>query len=131
MLTSHMHPVSPTEQQPLGREHRAYLVRLMTPEYQAGLATPEGGGPLYMQTVRRLGADGWLGIGWPREYGGQGRAPIEQVIFFRQAARARVNLPPPPHNTLPPGPTGHRGGAAKARPLAPVPRRAGPTAIRH
>ena len=35
-----------------------------------------------------MGADGWLGIGWPKEYGGQGRSPIEQFIFFDEAQRA-------------------------------------------
>src|SRR5256712_8666480 len=115
MLTSHMHPVSPTEQQPLGREHRAYLVRLMTPEYQAGLATPEGGGPLYMQTVRRLGADGWLGIGWPREYGGEARTPIEQFIFFDEAARAGIMLPTLTINAVAQAIMEHGTAAQKAR----------------
>ncbi|TMA36458.1 MAG: acyl-CoA dehydrogenase, partial [Deltaproteobacteria bacterium] len=70
------------EQQAVRRELRVYFGRLVTPEYQAELSQSEGGGPLYMQAVRKLGADGWLGIGWPREYGGQGRSPIEQFIFF-------------------------------------------------
>src|SRR5437667_12617423 len=81
------------EQQAVRRELRAYVVRLVTPEYQAELTQSEGGGPLYMQAVRKLGADGWLGIGWPTEYGGQGRSPIEQFIFFDEAARAGVMLP--------------------------------------
>src|SRR5437870_793744 len=93
MLRSPMHLDYTPEQQALGGELRAYFVRLMTPEYQAELATTEGGGPLYMQTVRRLGADGWLGIGWPREYGGQGRTPIEQFIFFDEAARTDPDAP--------------------------------------
>src|SRR5205814_272563 len=63
MLRSPMHLDYTPEQQALGKELRAYFARLMTPEYQAELATTEGGGPLYLQTVRRLGADGWLGIG--------------------------------------------------------------------
>ena len=81
------------EQQALRRELRAYFGRLVTPEYQAELSRSEGGGPLYMQAVRKLGADGWLGIGWPTEYAGQGRSPIEQFIFFDEAARAGVMLP--------------------------------------
>src|SRR2546427_5122844 len=98
MLRRPMHLDYTPEQRALGKELRAYFARLMTPEYQAELAATEGGGPLYMQTVRRLGADGWLGIGWPREYGGQGRTPVEPVLFFVAAARARVMLPPPPLN---------------------------------
>src|SRR2546427_9733236 len=99
MLRRPMHLDYTPEQRALGKELRAYFARLMTPEYQAELAATEGGGPLYMQTVRRLGADGWLGIGWPRECGGGGPPPPQQFIFFYDAARARSNLrtaPPPP-----------------------------------
>ena len=38
-----------------------------------------------------MGADGWLGIGWPVEHGGQGRGPIEQLIFFDEASRAEAS----------------------------------------
>src|SRR5207249_991457 len=62
-----MHLAYTPEQKALGEELRAYFARLVTPEYQAELAATEGGGPLYLQTVRRLGADGWLGIGCPRD----------------------------------------------------------------
>jgi acyl-CoA dehydrogenase len=81
------------EQEALREELRAYFARLVTPEYQAELAESEGGGALYHQVVRQLGADGWLGVGWPPEYGGQGRSPVEQFIFFDEASRAGVLLP--------------------------------------
>ncbi|HEV7575257.1 MAG TPA: acyl-CoA dehydrogenase family protein [Caldimonas sp.] len=32
--------------------------------------------------ARDLGATGWLGLGWPREFGGQARTPIEQLAFM-------------------------------------------------
>src|SRR5438132_247333 len=115
MLRNPMHLDYTPEQQALGKELRAYFVRLMTPEYQAELATTEGGGPLYMQTVRRLGADGWLGIGWPREYGGQGRTPIEQFIFFDEAARAGIMLPTLTINAVAQAIMEHGTAAQKAR----------------
>src|SRR5207237_6577127 len=93
VLRGPMHLDYTPEQQALREELRAYFARLVTPEYQAELAGTEGGGPLYLKTARQLGADGWLGIGWPREYGGQGRPPIEQFIFFDEAARAGIMLP--------------------------------------
>jgi alkylation response protein AidB-like acyl-CoA dehydrogenase len=40
-----------------------------------------------------MGADGWLGIGWPVEYGGQGRSDVEQFIFFDEAWRAGAPIP--------------------------------------
>jgi alkylation response protein AidB-like acyl-CoA dehydrogenase len=88
-----MHIDYTPEQERLRRELRDYFAGLMTPEYEAELATSEGGGPVYMRTIRKLGADGWLGVGWPKEYGGQGRSPIEQFIFFDEASRAGVLLP--------------------------------------
>src|SRR5437867_1360532 len=64
------------EQERLRQELREYFAGLVTPAYQAELAVSEGGGPEYHKVLRQMGTDGWLGIGWPREYGGQGRTPI-------------------------------------------------------
>ena len=49
--------------------------------------------PLYREVVRRMGRDGWLGVGWPEEYGGRGLGQVEQQIFVSEAARADVPLP--------------------------------------
>jgi len=40
---------------------------------------------------QQLFAGGWIGLSWPREYGGRGATFIEQVIF--QQELARLNLP--------------------------------------
>ena len=48
-------------------------------------------------------ADGWAGIGWPKEYGGQGRSAIEQFIFFDESMRAGAPVPMLTLNTV--GPT--------------------------
>jgi alkylation response protein AidB-like acyl-CoA dehydrogenase len=63
--------------------------------YFAGLACPgpDGGRPDYVETIRRMGADGWLGIGWPVEYGGHGRGPVDQMIFVEESHWAGVPLP--------------------------------------
>ncbi len=90
-------------QRELRDELRAYFTRLMTPDLQAELSWKEGGGPLYRQALRQLGRDGWLGIGWPQEYGGQGRSPIEQFIFSDEVQRAGFPLPFLTLNTV--GPT--------------------------
>src|SRR5690606_39446021 len=81
------------EQRELRDRLREYFAELVTPEYVAELSTSEGGGPEYTRVLRKLGADGWLGIGWPKEYGGQDRTPIEQFLFFDEAARSGVVLP--------------------------------------
>jgi len=81
------------EQRALAAELRAYFATLVTPAYQEEIARTEGGGPEYRRVLRRLGADGWLGVGWPREYGGQGRSAVEQFIFFDEAMYAGVMVP--------------------------------------
>jgi 3-oxocholest-4-en-26-oyl-CoA dehydrogenase alpha subunit len=103
------------EQQALRDELRTYFARLVTPEYQAELGETEGGGALYTRTVRQLGADGWLGIGWPEEYGGQGRSPLEQFIFFDEASRAGIMLPTLTINAVAPAIMAHGSVAQKAK----------------
>ncbi|KPH99099.1 Isovaleryl-CoA dehydrogenase [Actinobacteria bacterium OV450] len=53
--------------------------------------------------LRRIGADGLLGLGWPTEYGGQGRGPEEQFVFFDEAYRAGAPVSMVTLNTV--GPT--------------------------
>ena len=81
------------EQQALRLQLRDYFSTLVTPEYRQELSVGEGGGPLYTKVLRQLGKDGWLGIGWPKEYGGQDRSKIEQFIFFDEAMYSGVMLP--------------------------------------
>ncbi|MFD8244509.1 acyl-CoA dehydrogenase family protein [Nocardia sp. NPDC059691] len=81
-----------TEQRGLRDELRAYFADLVTPEEEAEMAVNRHG-DAYRAVVRRMGHDGWLGVGWPKEYGGQGFGPVEQQIFFNEAVRADVPLP--------------------------------------
>jgi alkylation response protein AidB-like acyl-CoA dehydrogenase len=41
-----------------------------------------------MAWERRLGADGWIGLGWPEADGGRGLPWQHQVIFYEEYARA-------------------------------------------
>jgi alkylation response protein AidB-like acyl-CoA dehydrogenase len=81
------------EQEALKAELRAYFADLMTPEVEAEAAEGDTGGPACLEAVRKMGRDGWLGIGWPEEYGGQGRTDVEQFIFFDEAWRAGAPIP--------------------------------------
>jgi acyl-CoA dehydrogenase len=81
------------EQETLKRELRAYFEDLMTPEVQAEATAGNTGGPACLAAVRKMGADGWLGLGWPTEYGGQGKGDLEQFIFTDEAWRAGAPLP--------------------------------------
>ncbi|MEU3311486.1 acyl-CoA dehydrogenase family protein [Streptomyces sp. NPDC006662] len=53
--------------------------------------------------LRRIGADGLLGLGWPVEFGGRGRGPDEQFVFFDEAYRAGAPVSMVTLNTV--GPT--------------------------
>jgi alkylation response protein AidB-like acyl-CoA dehydrogenase len=73
-------------------ELREYFGTLLTPAEREVLVTDRLG-PVYRDIVRRMGRDGWLGVGWPTEYGGRGLGQVEQQIFVNEAARADVPLP--------------------------------------
>ncbi|MEU1074479.1 MULTISPECIES: acyl-CoA dehydrogenase family protein [unclassified Streptomyces] len=63
--------------------------------------------------LRRIGADGMLGLGWPVEYGGQGRGPDEQFVFFDEAYRADAPVSMVTLNTV--GPTLMRYGTEEQK----------------
>jgi len=79
-------------QRALRDELRAYFAGLITSAERGAMLT-ERHGAVYREVVRRMGTDGWLGVGWPREYGGRGLGPVEQQIFVNEAARSDVPLP--------------------------------------
>jgi alkylation response protein AidB-like acyl-CoA dehydrogenase len=87
-----MHIELTPSQQQLQAELRAYFATLMTAEERAAMRVDRHG-PVYRDLVRRMGRDGWLGVGWPAEYGGRGFGAVEQQIFVNEAARADVQLP--------------------------------------
>ncbi len=101
-------------QRALRDELRAYFAGLVSPAERAALLTERHGG-VYREVVRRMGRDGWLGVGWPREYGGRGLGPVEQQIFVNEAARADVPLPAVTLQTV--GPTLQAHGTAEQKQL--------------
>ncbi len=81
------------EEQALRDELRAYFAALFTPPLFEELHRSESGGPLYSAALRQMGKDGWLGVGWPKRYGGRERPAIEQFIFFDEVQRAGFPIP--------------------------------------
>ncbi len=107
-----MHIALTPEQQALQEELREYFADLVTPEVRTGLASASGefgDAQVYKDVIRQLGTDGWLGIGWPTEYGGQARSMVDQLIFTDVAAVAGVPIPYLTLNTV--GPTIMRYGS--------------------
>jgi len=80
------------EQAELRDALREYFAGLLSPAERVALLT-ERHGAVYREAVRRMGRDGWLGVGWPSVYGGRGFGQVEQHIFASEAARADIPLP--------------------------------------
>jgi alkylation response protein AidB-like acyl-CoA dehydrogenase len=111
----------------LTEDQRALKARLR--EYFGGVAAEFDGlhdpdpvegawnrhGPTYERMIRRLGTDGWMGVGWPTEYGGHGLGEVEQTIFANEAQYADVHLPSVTLQTV--GPTLIKYGTQKQKDL--------------
>ncbi|MET7859776.1 acyl-CoA dehydrogenase family protein [Streptomyces sp. NPDC005318] len=104
--------LAPTERQlQLRAELRMYFQDVVSgPDVPPGAGVmpgarvrPAGDAAEQRRLLRRIGADGMLGLGWPVEYGGQGRGPDEQFVFFDEAYRAGVPVSMVTLNTV--GPT--------------------------
>ena len=80
------------EQKTLRQTLRTYFENLMTPDQRRAVRGMEGG-KAYRDLIRRIGSDGWLGVGWPKEYGGGGLTMVEQMIFLEEQRRANAPFP--------------------------------------
>ncbi|KLO26930.1 acyl-CoA dehydrogenase [Mycolicibacter heraklionensis] len=83
-------------QEELRSELRSYFTTLMTPERREALSSTQGEygtGNVYRETVAQMGHDGWLTLSWPKEYGGQARSTMDQLIFTDEAAVAGAPVP--------------------------------------
>jgi hypothetical protein len=109
-----MHLEYTAEQENLRQEIREYFSQLMTPEVRAKTRAMEGGSA-YKEVIRQMGKDGWLGVGWPKEYGGQGKTAIEQQIFVEEARRAGAPLPFVTLSTVGPALMSHGSEEHKAK----------------
>ena len=98
-----MHLAETHEQETLRKELREYFDHLLTREVRDSMGDNGEGNPEFRRIVKQMGTDGWLGLGWPKEYGGQGRPPTDQFILFDEVQRAHAPFPFVTINTV--GPT--------------------------
>jgi len=98
-----MHLEETAEHAKLRAELRAYFAAMLTPDVKGQVGGRGETTPLFRTLVQQMGRDGWLGIGWPKEYGGQGRPATDQFIFFDEVQRAGAPFPFVTLNTV--GPT--------------------------
>ncbi len=90
-------------QRELRQELRSYFSSLMPAAERRAVAEQGAGGPRFREVVKMLGRDGWLGVGWPTEFGGRGLSAEEQFVFYDEIQRAGVPFPLVTINTV--GPT--------------------------
>ena len=101
------------EQRALRAELRAYFAEMLTPEVKEKLGVAGEGSDLFRVLVRKMGQDGWLGLGWPKEYGGQGRSAMDQYIMFDEVQRSGAPFPFVTVTTM--GPSLMRFGTAEQK----------------
>ena len=102
------------DQRAFKAEVRAYFAGLVSTDERMEMMTDRHG-EAYHRTIRQMGEDGWMGVGWPVEYGGKGLGGIEQQIFANEASRADVHLPSVTLQTV--GPTLQAFGTEKQKEL--------------
>ncbi|MCD4525177.1 acyl-CoA dehydrogenase [Nocardioides sp. cx-173] len=101
-------------QRALKSELRTYFTDLASHDQHLEMGRDRHG-PTYQRVVRQMGEDGWMGVGWPTEYGGHGLGEVEQTIFANEAQHADVHLPAVTLQTV--GPTLIRYGTPRQKEL--------------
>jgi alkylation response protein AidB-like acyl-CoA dehydrogenase len=93
-------------------EVRSYFSALVSRDDRLEMMSDRHG-EAYHRTIKQMGDDHWMGVGWPEEYGGKGLGVIEQQIFANEAARGDVHLPAVTLQTV--GPTLQAFGTEKQK----------------
>jgi 3-oxocholest-4-en-26-oyl-CoA dehydrogenase alpha subunit len=87
------------EQEALRQEVRAFIGEHLTPEVLTemeglsegfGVSRSVARGPLVSELFKKIGERGWLGISYPKEYGGQDGDRMSQYIVEEEFARVNI-----------------------------------------
>src|ERR1700710_1177662 len=83
----------PPEAEEFRAEVRAFLADHLPPDW-AGIGTMEqaDANAFSIKWRRILFENGYIGLTWPKEYGGGGRSKLEQVVLAQELAQARVPM---------------------------------------
>ncbi len=86
-----MDPRSPHDAEDYRAIVRDFLTQYLPVGWQGIGALSDAAGITFMQAWRRtLFENGFIGITWPREFGGGGRSKLDQVVLVEEFARAGV-----------------------------------------
>jgi 3-oxocholest-4-en-26-oyl-CoA dehydrogenase alpha subunit len=97
-----MHPELSENAKALRQELRAYFAETFSEQDRQDLVTQTEGGPTFDRILRKMGQDGWLGLGFPSEYGGRGEDPEALFVFYDECIRANAPLSLVTLNTVAP-----------------------------
>lgn len=115
-----MHLDLSAESKALRTELRAYFAKTITDADRRDLVDQTEGGPTFSRVLQQMGKDGWLGLGWPQEYGGRGEDPEALYVFYDEVIRANAPLSLVTLNTVGPALMKHGTQAQKDFFLPPI-----------
>ena len=80
------------EQEALRQEVVEFIEEKVTADVLGEVETSleTGMGPHHQKLLKEIADKGWVGISWPKEYGGQGGSRIDQYIVEEEFARAGI-----------------------------------------
>ncbi len=83
-----------SSQQALRQDVRDFIAENMTQEVVEEVhgRGEDGRGPLMNELFKKIGERGWLGISWPKEYGGQGGDRLTQYLVEEEFARVGLSV---------------------------------------
>ena len=81
------------QQQALRQEVRQFIAENVTDEVHEEIArVGEGRGPLVQELTKKVVEKGWIGISWPKEYGGQDGSRLDQYIVEEEFGRIGIGV---------------------------------------
>jgi len=81
------------EERNLQKQIADFAAKQLPPGWEGGIQFEEYTGDLWPVTreiARKLGRQGWLGMGWGQEYGGTPRSLMCRLIFYEEAVYHRI-----------------------------------------
>ena len=81
------------QQQALRQEIQQFIAENVTDEVHEEIArVGEGRGPLVQELTKKVAEKGWIGISWPKEYGGQDGSRLDQYIVEEEFGRIGIGV---------------------------------------
>ncbi len=82
------------EQEALRLEVRAFIAENVSQDLLDEMDSGEEGGrgPQYRDLVKKVADKGWIGISWPKEYGGQSGSRMDQYIVEEEFMRLGIGV---------------------------------------